>query len=176
MSVSPAEALCIDCNLCCNGAIFPSVMIDQDEESRVAPFLNLRDGEGLGLRQPQGCTQLGTDGMCGCYADRPAACRRFKCDLLQNVELGMTNQADAVNTVAQANRLNTLTVAAFRNACPPEAWDDTIVGTLRASLVYMNAIDGDGFASMEEQTAFFWVVYRRYIRSHFKADFGDYVD
>lgn len=175
MSQTQAQLICIDCNLCCNGAIFPNVLIAPEEEERVGKFMNLVRKEGIGTVQRQGCHQLHPNGMCGCYHDRPQACRRFECDLLKRVEEGSVAFEDATKTVELAQRLHDIAFDAFKHACPNDQWDPNISGVSWASLTYMQTVKGESLSAMEENAAFFWVSYRQFMRNHFKSDYGDRV-
>lgn len=43
--------------------------------------------------------------VCGIYGQRPRVCGRYKCQLLQNFEAGVTAQEQAFSLVAEAKRL-----------------------------------------------------------------------
>ena len=78
MREAELETLCKSCGLCCDGSLFGRVMFDPDEH---APKKRLQLIEsGRGFDQP--CSALEKDRSCSIYDERPRACRRFVCKLL----------------------------------------------------------------------------------------------
>lgn len=92
---SRTEDLCLSCGLCCDGSLFWAVPVDQGEDVPAA-----LDADGR-LRQPCACF----DGACSIYADRPAACRKFDCRVLQTVQAGRRDTAWALEQIARMRRL-----------------------------------------------------------------------
>lgn len=82
------EALCLECGLCCDGALFRDVELQPGDD---AAFLK---SAGLPLKTSRGKTRLpqpcrAFDGSrCRIYADRPARCRQFDCAIIQGLRLG----------------------------------------------------------------------------------------
>ena len=103
---TPAEssALCLRCGLCCDGTLFFSVGLKPDEvESAERNGLSPRPSDsGDEFRQPCPCLD-GT--ACRIYRERPASCRRFRCELLKSVETGDQSVGDAQAIIAEARRL-----------------------------------------------------------------------
>src|SRR5262249_19890024 len=79
-----AMDLCRACGLCCDGSLFGRVMFDRGEI--IAPKKRLRlIADGRGFEQP--CSALDESSRaCAIYDERPAACRRFVCRLLDRHE------------------------------------------------------------------------------------------
>lgn len=104
---SPQEAiglLCGACGLCCNGALFASVQLqEQDNAARLEAL-------GLGLRREKGASWVrlpcaAHDGCsCRIYAERPARCRTFECKLLQEVILGRRSVAAALRIIERTKK------------------------------------------------------------------------
>ena len=80
--MTAAEALCLDCGLCCDGTLFATVRLAPGEAEVLSrhPLPVLRhDPDTPRLCQP--CGALGAAG-CAIYEARPQGCRRYDCDLL----------------------------------------------------------------------------------------------
>ena len=101
---TPSARLCLSCGLCCNGSIYDQAKLEPDEVAAINrfgadisavgsnPFLNLP------------CTLLsGT--RCTIYESRPGVCRRFRCGVLQSLEVGEIDESDAQRRVATARAL-----------------------------------------------------------------------
>lgn len=172
MSLTSTEALCVDCNLCCDGSLFSSVTVTPAEEKNLRLVLNLEQQSGGLFRQPQRCVQLGDTGMCGCYAQRPAKCQEYECDLLKAVDAGLVHIDDAHVITQDAKWASMMTAQAFRLAIPDDPLDDAIVGGLEAGVTHMARIKGTDMQDMDETLGSVWQSYVTYIRAHFRADFG----
>jgi hypothetical protein len=99
-----AEALCLACGLCCNGAIFNDVKLqpsDQPDRLRSLGLPVKRFGAKLGCAQP--CAAF-ADGQCSIYTERPSHCRTFECLILAGVKAGTINPNGALKRVALARR------------------------------------------------------------------------
>jgi Fe-S-cluster containining protein len=100
----PAEALCLACGLCCNGALFKNVKLQPGDDRARLRVLGLsprRFGAKLGCGQP--CSAF-TDGQCSIYLERPVHCRSFECLLLMRYKSGRLKAAAALKRVALARR------------------------------------------------------------------------
>lgn len=94
-------ALCRACRLCCDGTIFATVSVTEEEVRRLRHRLTvLQSSDGSELYFEQGCTALGPSG-CEVYADRPGRCSYFKCKLLMRHEAGEIPIAAALDMVAR---------------------------------------------------------------------------
>jgi hypothetical protein len=94
--VSDATTLCQACGLCCDGSLFSRAPLRPDE---AAPPLATIVATVYGARYlTQPCTALGPLG-CGCYAERPLACRGFECLLLTALAADEVSLADALSVV-----------------------------------------------------------------------------
>ncbi|NMO18878.1 YkgJ family cysteine cluster protein [Pyxidicoccus fallax] len=77
----PLSTLCLRCGMCCDGTLFTHVSLQPPEvtalEARGLPLTRRADGSPA---LAQHCAAL--DGRtCTVYADRPASCRRYHCQL-----------------------------------------------------------------------------------------------
>jgi hypothetical protein len=116
---SAAEALCLACGMCCNGAIFGDVKLQQGDNAD-----RLR-GLGLVLRAlPNKPRSVDAPGMkaktakwhfaqpcsahdgCACriYSERPEHCRNFRCALLKRFDTGGIGMKQALATVGEARQ------------------------------------------------------------------------
>ena len=115
MSVAEANALCMQCGLCCDGTFYGSVVVAEGER----PHL-----ERVGLRvvqengatsMPQPCSAL-RGCLCAVYEERPTACAAYECLLRKKVSAGERTMDEAIATVAQMRALLAAIRAAFE--CP----------------------------------------------------------
>ena len=95
-----ADALCMECGLCCDGTFFGSVVVAAEEAEHLRRVgLRIVDGDG-GLVMPQRCTAL-SGSICSAYADRPKACRDYQCTLRERFLAGATSEDAARASVAR---------------------------------------------------------------------------
>lgn len=90
------------CGLCCDGTFFSEVRVggaDQVEPLKAAGLLPAGAGPGDSFPQPCGALH---GGCCQVYAERPAACRAFRCLTLRRLDSGEIDLAKARDIVAQA--------------------------------------------------------------------------
>jgi len=88
MGISIAEQegleLCQSCGVCCNGSLFPVMLVDPNEADN---FTRIRINRGYHMvSQEGGCEKLEECGLCALADTRPRTCKTFKCNLLH--ELG----------------------------------------------------------------------------------------
>lgn len=111
MTCGSSNALCLECGLCCNGAIFADVRLEpEDDAGRLRslglPLFSAKAGSRRNARIRNGnstaklsafqqpCAAL--EGCrCRIYADRPKYCREFECLLLKNLQAGRLEAASA---------------------------------------------------------------------------------
>lgn len=100
----PSNILCASCGLCCNGVLFDWVPVADEEVAQIGRLgfdLAKEDGE---TRFSQPCPMF--DGCrCTVYADRPARCRAYRCELLKKAEAGEVAFPDAMRLVVEAKAL-----------------------------------------------------------------------
>jgi Fe-S-cluster containining protein len=115
MSVAEANALCMQCGLCCDGTFYGSVTIAVDERSRLQRVgLRIVDDEGkAAMKQP--CSAL-RGCLCGAYEERPAACAEYQCSLRKKLVAGEESLHGATATVAKMRELLASIRVAFE--CP----------------------------------------------------------
>ncbi|HVG58525.1 MAG TPA: YkgJ family cysteine cluster protein [Hyalangium sp.] len=103
----PLSTLCQRCGLCCDGNLFSSLPLWPSEVESMQrlslPVVDRPDGT-PGLEQR--CAAL--DGRCcTVYAERPEACRRYRCNLLTAVSEGEVTVEEALAVVDEAHaRIN----------------------------------------------------------------------
>jgi len=91
----PIDILCLQCGLCCNGALFADVRRERGDHS---PLF-----EQHGPRVAQPCPAFNSaDCRCAVYADRPARCRKFECKQLLAVRGGTKTIAAALLKISAA--------------------------------------------------------------------------
>ena len=94
-----ARELCGSCGLCCDGTLFSSVDVSEDEAPGIA-----RASEGGRLKVLQPCPAH--EGGCRVYADRPRSCREFRCAPLEAMESGAMTPAQAKGLLDRAKALS----------------------------------------------------------------------
>ena len=103
-----ANALCLECGLCCNGVIFADVQLQPGDDAARLQALGLNCQPNRKSKIPnqkfqQPCSAL--DGCrCRIYVDRPEYCRKFECLVLKNVKAGRLEPAAARRLIRTARR------------------------------------------------------------------------
>jgi Fe-S-cluster containining protein len=100
----PTTQLCLQCGLCCNGALFADVELQSlDKASRLANLGLPLQKKGRKLAFPQPCRCF--DGkLCRIYPDRPAHCRAFECGILNRARALELPLDTAVQTIRDTKR------------------------------------------------------------------------
>lgn len=99
----PGVELCTSCGLCCMGAIHDAAVLDHEEvEGARGLGLAIRTRGRPGFALP--CPLL-QESACSKYETRPRVCSRYKCKLLQRLELGEATLETALRHVHQAKDL-----------------------------------------------------------------------
>jgi Fe-S-cluster containining protein len=108
---SPEQSLCLSCGLCCNGTIFMRVPLKATD--KIAPL----QAAGIEIRQKADTRSNETrksfrlpcaafqQNCCQVYDDRPAACRKFRCELLKKFDRGEVLWADARQKIVYVQQL-----------------------------------------------------------------------
>lgn len=101
--LSIGSQLCIQCGLCCTGALHNFAVLDEDEiEFARSLGLTLRTEGRPGFTLPchylNGCS-------CSIYASRPRVCGRYACQLLDGVRDGEVAMPTAIKHVRTAKRM-----------------------------------------------------------------------
>jgi Fe-S-cluster containining protein len=99
----PLSTLCQRCGLCCDGSLFTSVPLRGAEVTDMRrlslPVVDRTDGSpGLAQR----CAAL-EGRCCTVYAERPEACRRYRCHLLIALSEGEVSLDEALAVVDEAH-------------------------------------------------------------------------
>jgi Fe-S-cluster containining protein len=111
------SALCRACGLCCDGSLFGIVPL-RDEERAVARARGLPIVHERALEQPCGALSgAGEDRSCAIYAERPGACRAFRCRLHARHETEDRPLDERLAIVRRARQL----LAAIDHAAPRDA-------------------------------------------------------
>jgi len=97
------SALCTQCALCCDGALFHAVKVGPTEREALQRLgLAIEDAPEPFFRLP--CAKL-VDHACSIYAARPKICRHFSCTLLRKLRAGEVAPHEARDIVATARSL-----------------------------------------------------------------------
>lgn len=107
MSDSSAVAgrLCRECGFCCNGVLFETVRLRQDDPLKVLA------SAGMTLKRKNGCLCLmqpcaaWREGGCGIYTERPARCREFECLQIVNLKSGAIAEEDVLHRIKEGKEL-----------------------------------------------------------------------
>ena len=158
------ETLCVNCGLCCNGALFADVELQPADSA--APlrehglkFRTRRAGK-TPVKFLQPCAAF--DGCrCQVYELRPLMCRKFECHLLQRAQHGEVKPASALATI-QSTRQRIEKVEAFLTTLGENStdrpvgwrfqkclraaergnWDEAKLETLAELLLAMHQLNG----------------------------------
>ncbi|HET7625709.1 MAG TPA: YkgJ family cysteine cluster protein [Verrucomicrobiae bacterium] len=108
MSFNGSSAICLECGLCCNGAIFArgELRSGDDAERLAALGLSLaRQNYSLSGNRKfhQPCAAF-ENGCCRIYSERPEYCRAFECALLKKVNAGELEISAALRIIRSARR------------------------------------------------------------------------
>jgi hypothetical protein len=99
----PLSTLCQRCGLCCDGNLFTSLPLRRSEvptlERLALPVVKRSDGT-PGLEQR--CAAL-QGRCCTVYAERPEACRRYRCFLATALSEGELSLEEALKVVDEAH-------------------------------------------------------------------------
>lgn len=119
---SPADALCRQCGLCCNGTFYGSVLVAEGERPHLERIgLRIVDQEGAtAMAQP--CTAL-RGCLCSVYAERPAACAAYECTLRKRVRAGERSLEQALADVAEMQALLAKIREIFEVAATASIWE-----------------------------------------------------
>jgi Fe-S-cluster containining protein len=101
--LSLGSTLCTQCGLCCSGALHNWVALEPYETS-IAEDLGLKVTVSDRPRFALPCPKL-SGCACSIYENRPKVCRRYKCQLLEEIEQGVTDLPTAVGKVHYAKHL-----------------------------------------------------------------------
>ncbi|RKH00939.1 YkgJ family cysteine cluster protein [Corallococcus carmarthensis] len=98
---SALSTLCLHCGMCCDGTLFTQVPLQPAEaEALRQRGLSLKVKEDGAVVLPQRCAAL--EGLCcTVYAERPEACRRYRCQLfnaLAEAEVSLEEAKGIVDT------------------------------------------------------------------------------
>jgi Fe-S-cluster containining protein len=116
VSVAEANALCMQCGLCCDGTFYGSVVVAENERARLEHVgLRIVQGDGA-TAMPQPCSAL-RGCLCAVYEERPTSCAAYECLLRKDVSAGARSMDEAIAAVTQMRELLTTIRTAFE--CPP---------------------------------------------------------
>jgi uncharacterized protein len=97
------STLCLHCGMCCDGTLFTQVPLKPAEAQALRERgLTLQEKEDGTPVLPQRCAAL--DGRCcTVYAERPEACRRYRCQLFNALAEGEVSLEEAKGVVDAAH-------------------------------------------------------------------------
>ncbi|CAN5663735.1 hypothetical protein BH09VER1_BH09VER1_00890 [soil metagenome] len=104
-SSTPAESLCAQCGLCCNGVLFHNVRILGNDSIGELTALGLRIWKKKGERVLLQPCPAHTECSCRIYDQRPMRCRLFECRQLQRLNAGEITEADAREKIRSTKTL-----------------------------------------------------------------------
>ncbi|QSQ11930.1 YkgJ family cysteine cluster protein [Myxococcus landrumensis] len=111
----PLSTLCLRCGMCCDGTLFTHVSLQPEEASALrrhgVPLLQREEGPPV---LAQHCSAL-EGRTCTVYADRPASCRRYHCQLFSALSEKEVSLDEALGLVDEAHAR----IAAVERALPP---------------------------------------------------------
>jgi len=146
MTQRAADALCMECGLCCDGTLFGSVIVAPDEEARLRRVgLPVVDQDGA-LSLNQRCTAL-SGCLCSIYAERPAACAQYECLLRKGVVAGTKTEEQGRVDIARMRALLAMLGEAF-DVC---STDKLSVWEALLALEEPAMIDEDDSAARQKQ-------------------------
>ncbi|HXD01841.1 MAG TPA: YkgJ family cysteine cluster protein [Novosphingobium sp.] len=137
----PESEICLQCGLCCTGAIFDYAPLTAAELPFLVSGKFARWQDKAGFAFP--CSQL--DGACcTSYHDRPSVCRRYRCEVLVRLADGRLTRDDAARQVGRAGQLVNSALAAARDR-------SATIGELRRA--FQSGQDGWAEAGPDERAA-----------------------
>lgn len=162
----------MSCGLCCDGSVFPRVLITEAEAETMRPLAEIGEKNGRPMML-QPCRQLGADGTCQCYDVRPQTCRGFQCALLRDVAGGRTKPEAALEAVGDIKlvRARAIDLALQAMGGKSGLTRDAPVGD-----VFKALDEADGAKSRDldyfvmEQAMAFHNFYRKLLRKHIKRN------
>ena len=96
--------LCIECGLCCDGALHNAATL-LPEEVPLAFALGMKVTQSSQEAEFALPCHLLKDRCCSVYADRPSPCRNYKCRLLQSLDSGERSLEECLEKVSKARSL-----------------------------------------------------------------------
>ncbi|HEY4166547.1 MAG TPA: YkgJ family cysteine cluster protein [Reyranella sp.] len=115
------SSLCLSCGLCCSGAIFGRVPVEQDDDVAWLDAAGVALSVNCGEREFKLPCPAHDGRQCQVYASRPAACRDYRCDLLRRVTGGEIAHVEALGIIGEAVRLNRNLLQAIRDVAPGDS-------------------------------------------------------
>lgn len=106
--VDAGSALCLECGLCCRGALFDWFHSNDTEsyefrDTDIEFFINAIDDDDTEISGSLPC-RCHVDGRCSIFPDRPETCSRYSCQLLRSVFNGSVGIDDALSIVSDAKQ------------------------------------------------------------------------
>lgn len=104
-NLADSSRLCNACGLCCREELFEYAWVEDHERDALTDLgIDVYRGKDDKLRFDLTCRRY-SGSCCEIYADRPLACRVFRCKLLKAYEAGTVEEADAVDRVSEAHAM-----------------------------------------------------------------------
>lgn len=162
----PLSTLCLRCGMCCDGTLFTHVSLQPAEaealQQRALPTVRRADGSPA---LAQHCAALAGDGRtCTVYADRPASCRRYHCQLFAALAEKEVSLDEALAVVDEA-RARVDAVGEALGPAAPEEPRSVMQRARRAELPgHGGPLPPEAHAARERAEAF--------LDKHFRGRFG----
>jgi uncharacterized protein len=163
--------LCVSCSMCCDGTLFSRLTILPKEEKLFGPQAKFFELNG-GRRMRLGCTELGNDGACGLYENRPANCRSFKCELLLAQEAGTIDDTKAKSIANEAKLLRQRALDMTLTALPNETSNG--IGTLSSARAELSKFRKQSEVVHEyslREADLHFDIFVRFVRAHMRPNF-----
>jgi len=89
------------CGLCCDGTLFERVPLRPEDDAAAFASRGIQISATMPPSFKQRCAVY-RNRSCSIYADRPHACRQFRCALLRRFEAEKVSQGDALKIIREA--------------------------------------------------------------------------
>lgn len=165
--------LCKACGMCCNGTLFHSVTVTEEERRKLGNGPEYFTDEKGDLHMRQGCVHLSAENGCTVYKDRPAVCQKYSCLLLDRLRSGKLSPRQAQAILKTLFDLFADLRASCQRIMPQIEWPERLVSrSLMSDLVELAEEQG------ADVSLYDWLkieVQRQaivtYLRLHFRLKF-----
>jgi hypothetical protein len=162
------QSLCMACGLCCEGTLFSQTNLGALDDVAALSALGVgfvSDVAEPALKQP--CAAY-KNCACTIYADRPRACRQFRCALLRRFKANKISRDDALDVIRKAIALRDNVKQQMR-AVFSEDHCNFDQFTLRLRSRWKDAASAEAKTSVSALFQSFAVLWF-YIRKHFRPE------
>ncbi|MBF0588276.1 MAG: YkgJ family cysteine cluster protein [Magnetococcales bacterium] len=106
----PAQRLCLDCGLCCQGLLCPVILTPDERALYAETNTEIRPRTKGDYYFSHPCPHLQPEG-CNIYIQRPADCQHFRCRLLKRLIEGTSSLGVALAQVQQTREMSAALMA-----------------------------------------------------------------